>query len=212
VIPHHMTTKGRLVYQGVIGAGASSGGMWNMAINNFNPLIGPNSIGSLLTSVGNPTASTPSTLRCNGFSQMSALYQNYKVMTVDVSITWLPQTPTDTIILYGYPVSVDSTTIPVDLDSVASQRFSKVVTCTPAQQGKIRFRIDVAKFLGLSRAQYLGLASIPIGTPNPLASELLLVVGYKLATTSSVLAGFNCITVEIEQEILWSSPQTLTIV
>lgn len=167
------------MYWGIGAMTAAAGNFFNLMVSCQTPFTGTTyGMGTIPgpTFAANMSPVQGSTLLASpmGWVSLSGLYTNYRVKRYRLEITVMPQSASDSTRLVVFPIGGEqipsAAAASVNLRVLEAQPYARAKTCTSgtvASDGgsnTIVYYGDVAKDLGKSHQDYMGLPDVAIGT------------------------------------------------
>jgi len=212
-LPPEFVNTLRTTQTGYIPSGTvlSTAGFWaTVAVGDiFEPFNTSQPLTTAVASHGfalSYTASSSTTQNGAGYTEMTRLYSSYRVQAFRYRMIWQPSAAADVFTVSlsatGFP-SIQTGNLPVGaLGGLNLERRYQFNLYEPTRA--IELRANCWDVLGLSKAQYITLPTALVGaTPVGTALAELAINGYLLS--AGTLAGNVAVTIELEQDVEWSS-------
>lgn len=203
-----MRTTVSISYTGAIGAGATAGTYFAVYGNSFYQPF--NTSQTTTTGLVLPTQGSSVTQSVLGYTNMTGLYNQYRVRASRIKVTCTPQALADSITLAVYPSPVVTNT-DIQPFRACSERYSKWKMCTCNNNVKENTVINYLPSnvaLGLTKSQYDDYPATIIGNAPVAGQDWYWQVSY---FTPSGAANSTTVvfTVELDYYLELSDPQPL---
>lgn len=207
IVPDRFRTKMSVSYQGYIAVGATSSYFDIYGNSLYQPFTTSRTIATLVTGVfSSNTAASPI-----GYTELAALYNEYRVRGTRIKLTATPQNQADTITLVITPVCSVNGSVAPPVYSI-NQRYSRwkqIQNTNNVKENTIIHYMPSNKVLGLTKQQYDDQLPVVNGNAPPASLDWYWQVQV-YTNNGSVTAGQVMVTVELDLYVEFSDPLNMT--